>query len=507
MKTSSIELNPNKLVQYLRKPAKEFTKDDIIKYIKENDIKMLNFRYVGGDGRLKTLNFVIRNEEHLDTVLSTGERVDGSSLFKYIEADSSDLYVVPKYRTAFRNPFEEIPTLDLLCSYFDKDGNPLSSSPENIMKKAHAVLKEQTGYELNVMAELEYYIISDKDSIDTDFPAVDQKGYHEASPFTKFEQLRKDAMIAIAEAGGVIKYGHSEVGNFTDDKYYYEQNEIEFETASVEESSDCLLIATWMLRMIAAQYGVAISYAPKITVGKAGSGLHIHMKLMKDGKTATVENGGQLTDAAKKAIAGCLDVAGAITAFGNRVPTSYLRLVPHQEAPTNICWGDRNRSALIRVPLGWGGDAGRMITITNPNYNEELKDHSYKQTYEFRAADGSADIYLLLAGLCVGTRHGLEMNEEALELSKKLYIDVNIFKDENKDRLAQLEQLPASCYESAQAMKKYKDIFMQYDVFTDGMLDGLISGLEAYNDYHMSEKLYGKTEEIRKLVDNYIHVA
>ncbi len=506
MKTSSVELNPNRLVQYLKKPASEFTKDDIIKFVKDNGIKMLTFRYVGGDGRLKALSFIIRNEEHLDNVLSTGERVDGSSLFKYIEADSSDLYVVPKYRTAFVNPFEEIPTLDLLCSYFDKDGNPLASSAENIMKKAHAVLKEETGYELNAMAELEYYIISDKEMIDTDFPAIDQRGYHEAGPFTKFDQLRKDAMLAIAEAGGTIKYGHSEVGNFTDDKYYYEQNEIEFETTSLEDAADRLLIGKWILRMLAAQYGVSVSYAPKITVGKAGSGLHIHMKLLKDGKTATVENGGKLTDAAKKAIVGCLDIAGSITAFGNTIPTSYLRLVPHQEAPTNICWGDRNRSALIRVPLGWSGEASKMITIANPNYSEELKEHYYKQTYEFRAADGSADIYLLLAGLCVGTRHGLQM-DNSLELADKLYINVNIFKEEHKDRLAQLEHLPASCYESAQALKKQKDIFMQYDVFTEGMLDGIISNLESYNDYQLSEKLYGKNEEIRKLVDNYIHIG
>ncbi|MDD2614802.1 MAG: glutamine synthetase family protein [Methanosarcina sp.] len=506
MKTSSIELNPNKLVQYLNKPASEFTKEDIIKFIKEYGIKMLNFRYIGGDGRLKALNFIIRSEEHLDTVLSTGERVDGSSLFRYIEADSSDLYVVPKYRTAFVNPFEKIPTLDLLCSYFDKDGNPLASAPENIMKKAHTALKEKTGYELNAMAELEYYIICDKAQIGIDFEAVDQRGYHEAGPFTKFEQLRKDTMLAIAEAGGLIKYGHSEVGNFTDDAHYYEQNEIEFDVTNVEDAADRLLIGKWMLRMIAAQYGVTVSYAPKITVRKAGSGLHIHMKLMKDGKTATVENGGELSDAAKKAIVGCLDIASAITAFGNTIPTSYLRLVPHQEAPTNICWGDRNRSALIRVPLGWSGDASKMITIANPNYSEDLKDYYGKQTYEFRAADGSADVYLLLAGLCVGTRHGLEMNE-ALDLSKKLYISVNIFRDEHKDRLAELEHLPASCYESAQALKEKKDIFMQYDVFTEGMLDGIIHSLEAYDDYQLSEKLYGKTEEIKNLVDSYIQIG
>lgn len=506
MKPSTVELNPNKLVQHLGKPASEFTKDDIIRFIKDNGIKMMNFRYPGGDGRLKALNFVIRNEEHLDAVLSTGERVDGSSIFKYIEAGSSDLYVVPKYRTAFVNPFEEIPTLEILCSYFDKDGKPLASSSEYIMKKAHDVLKRETGFEMHAMAELEYYIICPKEEIDSEYPAVDQRGYHEAGPFTKFDQLRKDAMLAIAEAGGMIKYGHSEVGNFTDDKYYYEQCEIEYETTNIEDAADRLLIGKWILRMTAARYGVTVSYAPKITVGKAGSGLHIHMKLMKDGKTATVNEQGVLSENAKKAIVGCLDIAPALTAFGNTIPTSYLRLVPHQEAPTNICWGDRNRSALIRVPLGWSGDANRMITIANPNYSEELKDHSTKASYEYRAADASADVYLLIAGLCIGTRHGLLM-PNALELSQKLYIDVNIFRDEHKARLAELEHLPASCHESAQALKKLKEILMKHDVFSEGLINGIAANLEAHDDFQLSEKLYGKNDEIRKLVDKFLHIG
>ncbi len=506
MKPSSIELNPNKLVQYLNKPASEFTKEDIMKFVKENGIKMLTFRYIGGDGRLKALAFVIRDEEHLDNLLSAGERVDGSSLFTYIEADSSDLYVLPKYRTAFVNPFEEIPTLDILCSYFDKDGMPLASSSETVMKKAGQVLTEKTGYELQSMGELEYYIIANKEDVNMGFPAVDQRGYHESNPFTKFDQLRKEAMMYISEAGGKIKYGHSEVGNFTDDKYYYEQNEIEFETDILENTVDRLLIAKWMLRMLADQYGVIVSFAPKITVGKAGSGLHVHMKLLKDGKSVMVENGG-VSDTAKTAIAGLLDIAAGITAFGNRIPTSYLRLVPHQEAPTNICWGDRNRSALVRVPLGWfAEESSKMIAIANPNYNEEFKSHSYKSTFEFRAADPSADLYLLMAAFAVGIRHGFEM-DNALDVAKKLYIDVNIFKDEHKDRLAQLEHLPASCYESAQALKKLKDVFMEYDVFSEGMINDTVKYLEGLNDNQLSERLYGKNEEIRKLVDSYIHIG
>ena len=140
------------------------------------------------------------------------------------------------------------------------------------------------------MGELEYYIIAKKAEVSMDFPAVDQKGNHESNPFTKFDQLRKEAMVYF-RSWRKIKYGHSEVGNYTDDNYYYEQNEIEFETDTLENSADRLLVAKWILRMLADQYGVVVSFAPKITVGKAGSGLHIHMKVLKDGKSVMVENG------------------------------------------------------------------------------------------------------------------------------------------------------------------------------------------------------------------------
>ena len=132
-----LALCPNRLVAYLGKSSKEFTKADIVRYIQENDIRMVNFMYPAGDGRLKTLNFVINNAAYLDAILTCGERVDGSSLFPFIEAGSSDLYVLPRFSTAFLDPFAEIPTISMLCSYFNKDGEPLESSPENKIGRAH----------------------------------------------------------------------------------------------------------------------------------------------------------------------------------------------------------------------------------------------------------------------------------------------------------------------------------------------------------------------------------
>ena len=212
MTGSDILMNPNNLVAFLKKMPSEFTKEDIIRFCEENDIRMVNFRYVADDGKLKTLNFIISSKEYLDTILTDGERVDGSNIFSFIEAGSSDLYVVPRYRTAFLNPFSEIPTLEILCSYYDNEGKPLGSSPEYVLKKANAEFTKQTGATFKALAELEYYVIGDAE--DT-FPAVDQKGYHSAEPFVKFEELRLEAMDLIAKAGGKIKYGHSEVGCFT----------------------------------------------------------------------------------------------------------------------------------------------------------------------------------------------------------------------------------------------------------------------------------------------------
>ena len=257
-------LNPNPLVKFLDKPQKEFTKADIIRYIIKNEIEMINLRYVGADGRLKTLNFIINSLEHLDSILTYGERVDGSSLFPYIQAGSSDLYVIPRYRTAFLNPFSEIPAIDILCSYYTKDGKPLESAPEYTLRKAHEEFKKVTGMEFQAMGELEYYVISEKEDI---FETPDQKGYHESVPFCKWANLRTEAMRAIAQTGGQIKYGHSEVGNFTIGNLSYEQNEIEFLPVDIEEAADQLVIAKWIMRTLAYQYGVDLTFAPKITTG------------------------------------------------------------------------------------------------------------------------------------------------------------------------------------------------------------------------------------------------
>ena len=496
-------LNANPIVVALQKPSAAFTKADIIDYIVKNDIRMVNFMYPGGDGKLKTLNFVINDLTYLDTILTCGERVDGSSLFSFIQAGSSDLYVLPRFRTAFIDPFAEIPTVAMLCSYFDKDGNPLESSPEHTLHKASVAFTEVTGMEFQAMGELEYYVISDDEEV---FLAQDQKGYHESAPYAKANEFRTQCMQYIAQAGGQIKYGHSEVGNFNLDGKNYEQNEIEFLPVPVEQAADQLMLAKWIIRNLGYQLGYNVTFAPKITTGKAGSGLHIHMRIVKDGKNQMLTNG-VLSESARKMIAGMMDLAPAITAFGNKNPTSYFRLVPHQEAPTNVCWGDRNRSVLVRVPLGWSADVN-MAALANPQDTSLTTGPSpltsEKQTVEMRSPDGSADLYQLLAGLCVACRHGFEM-PNALEVAEKTYVNVNIHAAEHADRLATLAQLPDSCVASADCLDRQRKVFEEYGVFSPAMIDGIIAELRAFDDTTLRKNIEGYQEEIQKLVTRYFH--
>lgn len=494
-----LSMCPNKLVEAIGKPTKEFTKKDIIEYIQENGIRMINFMYPAGDGRLKTLNFVINNLEYLETILTCGERVDGSSLFPFIEAGSSDLYVLPRFSTAFIYPFAEIPTLSMLCSYFNKDGQPLESSPENTLKKAAQSFKDVTGMEFQAMGELEYYVIAPDTGM---FAATDQKGYHESAPYAKFNEFRTQCMAYISQAGGQIKYGHSEVGNFTIDGLIYEQNEIEFLPVNAADAADQLMIAKWIIRNLANKLGYNITFAPKITAGKAGSGLHIHMRIMKDGQNQMLDNG-ILSETARKAIAGMMELAPSITAFGNTNPTSYFRLVPHQEAPTNICWGDRNRSVLVRVPLGWAAESD-MCQIANPLEKKSYYNTTQKQTVEMRSPDGSADIYQLIAGLAVACRHGFEM-ENALSIAEDTYVNVNIHKKENEDKLSKLAQLPDNCMASAECLQKQREIFEKYNVFSPAMIDGIIKRLKSYNDQTLRQELQDNQEEMLKLVDRFFH--
>ena len=215
-----------------------------------------------------------------------------------------------------------------------------------------------------------------------------------------------------------------------------------------------------------------------------------------------LENGA-LSKTARTAIAGMMELAPSITAFGNTNPTSYFRLVPHQEAPTNICWGDRNRSVLVRVPLGWAAKSD-MCSIANPLEGVSNYDTTQKQTVEMRSPDGSADVYTLIAGLAVACRYGFEL-DNALDIAERTYVNVNIHKKENADKLALLAQLPDSCAASAECLERQRAIFERRGVFSPAMIDGVIKGLRAFDDRTLRSDIGNDTSKMLELVHRFFH--
>jgi glutamine synthetase len=243
--------------------------------------------------------------------------------------------------------------------------------------------------------------------------------------------------------------------------------------------ADSMLIAQWIIRNLAYQRGLDITFAPKISTGKAGSGMHVHTRVVKNGKNQYVTDG-KLSDIAHKTIAGFITLAPSLTAFGNMRPSSYMRLVPHQEAPTNVCWGDSNRSVLIRVPLGWTTKTDMSAKI-NPLEPQSTENAEFKQTIEMRSPDATADIYLLLAGLATAAAYGIQM-PDGLQVAKQTYVDINIHSEENKEEAHHLEHLPTSCRESAAKLNTQRAIYEANGVFSPKLIDNIIHLLENYTE-------------------------
>ncbi len=396
--------NPISLL--LNKSRKEFTREDIIKVIQQKGIERITFHYTALDGKLKELRLPIVSKYQAEQILTKGERVDGSSLFHgIVDASLSDLYVIPVYKTAFINPFDPS-SLDFICRYLTSDGEQRAPfTLDNILFKAYNFFKENTGLKLYALGELEFFLINSSDK--HLYNKENQKGYHSSAPFLKNGDILNEMVRYITQLTGSVKYAHSEVGyvesihsNLVEIKGKEgEQVEIEFLPQPIDEAADSLVLAKWLIRNVAYKYNSVATFTPKIEEGVAGNGLHVHLALIKDGKNIMrSQDDKQLSGEAKKLIGGLCKYAGSLTAFGNTVSSAYLRLVPNQEAPTRICWSDLNRSAMVRVPLGWSNTLN-MANVVNPQQKDELKDIQGQQTVELRTADGSAIIHLLLAGL------------------------------------------------------------------------------------------------------------
>jgi glutamine synthetase len=462
-------------------------KEEIVKFVSENGVKILNLCHIPEDGRLKTLSFSAVDRERLCDVLELGERVDGSSLLSFIEPGKSDIYVTPRIGRAFINPFSKLATLNVLCDYLDENGKPLDIAPKNVLARAEEKLHSSSGIALKALAELEFYLISAAGT-HTPFSAMPDRNYHESAPFTVFEDLRNEVLDSLAAVGIATKYGHAEVGRIVgEDGRVMEQHEVEFTPQSLADMADTVAIAKWVVRNVCVKYGVSVSFSPKISLEHAGSGMHVHLCGVKNEKNIVAGSDGELSVEARKMIGGILRFAPSLAAFGNPTPVSYLRFVARKESPMHICWGARNRLALIRIPLWWGFE------------KKAGKRGCCRETFEYRAPDAFANAHLLFGGLALAAEYGLRNSKESLKAAEDLHVEAAVTEPKG------LKVLPCSCSESADNLDRDRKLYEVDAVFPKRLIGKTIDKLRAYKDGNLKKMVTEKPEEVERLIQQYLH--
>jgi glutamine synthetase len=447
------------LLREIRKPAADWTAADVASFARERRIRLLALMHVGGDGWLKTLDFVPRDPAHLADVLAGGERADGSSLFGDlgIPAAASDIVLRPRLSTAFVDPFAPEPTLAVLCGHHDRQGAPLPESPDTLVRAAYARLRAETGVDLHAHAEIEFFLGARL--ADADAYGSSERGYHATSPFVFGEGLRRRALVHLAEIGVPVKYGHAEVGYVEADESdprSWEQHEIELWLRPLPEAADGVLLAQWVLRNLAQRAGMLCSFGPMVRKGHAGSGMHFHFAPFAGGKYLPHTSPDHaLVGHARWLIAGLVEHGAALMAFGNRSADSFVRLGQGREAPTTLTWGHYDRRALVRIPVVPIDEHGRS---TSP------------PTIEFRLPDGSAHPHLLLAAVAQAFVAGHAMTDANGALERAAVA---------AEGKASGTRVPMTFVEIADALARSRGVLEAGGVFTPHLLDRTIGLLRS----------------------------
>lgn len=443
-----------RLERLLGKPAAQWTAGDLVDLWRGEGLALLSLMHVGGDGWLKALDFVPRSAAHLRDVLEGGERADGSSLFAGLRAGASDILLRPRVASAFLDPFAAQPTLALLCGHAGPDGAPLPQSPDGIVRAAAARVQAELGFELQALGEVEFFL--GRRPAEGEADGAGERGYHATAPFVFGEGLRREALVLLGALGVPVKYGHAEVGWVPAAEaggVHWEQHEVELALAPLPDAADHVVLVQWVLRRLAARDGLHCRFDPLLLRGHAGSGLHVHLSPVRDGRhLARRAPDGTLAPPAQWLIAGLVRHGAALMAFGNRVEGSFLRLSQGKETPAAVTWGEADRHALVRLPITARAPDGREVA---------------PPTIEFRLPDGSAHPHLLLAGIaqaCVSGRATPDL-DALLQATRS---------DVAHAGASVVTSLPTCAREVADALHAQRRVFEAGGVFPEGVVEGVI---------------------------------
>ena len=445
------------------------TPEDVIKLIRDEGIEIIDLKFTDLPGTLQHVG--VPPNEVTEDLFANGTGFDGSSIRGFQTIDESDMLLVPDPNTAVIDPVYNIKTLSLLCNIRDPlTGSAYTRDPRYVAQKAEAYLSSSdigdTSYwgpeaeffifdsaRFDQDAHSAHYIVDSDEGIwnSSNTYQLDGKtlnkgyrprhkgGYFPVPPVDTLSDIRSEMVIEMQKFGMVIEKQHHEVATAG-------QGEIDIVYDTLTKTADNIMIYKYLVKNVAARHGKTATFMPKPLFGDNGTGMHTHQSIWKDGANIFWGDGyAHMSDTMKYYIGGLLRHAPALLAFAAPTTNSYRRLVPGFEAPVNLAYSARNRSACCRIPVYFDTPPAKRI--------------------EFRCPDPTANPYfafsaMLLAGID-GIRNQIDPGDP---------LDVDLY-DLSPEEAANVQQVPGSLEEVLDALEADHEFLLTGDVFTSDLIE------------------------------------
>ncbi len=451
------------------------TAKEVLDLIKSEGIRLVDLRFMDFPGLWQ--HFTVPISEIEEDTFEDGLGFDGSSIRGWQTINESDMIVKPVPETAFIDPYAAHPTLAMICNICDPiTGEDYSRDPRNIARKAEKYLvSSKIGDTAFFGPEAEFFIFDDvrfdqnehegyyhldsvegrwnsgrKEEPNLAYKPRYKEGYFPVAPTDSQQDLRSEMVLTMEEMGLAVEAHHHEVATGG-------QGEIDMRFNSLVKMADSLLKYKYVIKNTARKYGKTVTFMPKPLWNDNGSGMHVHVSIWKDNKNLFFGDGyAGLSQTALYGIGGLLKHAAAVLAFTNPTTNSYKRLVPGFEAPVNLAYSRRNRSAAVRIPM----------------YSASEK----AKRFEFRCPDPSSNPYLAFSAILMAIIDGIRNKIEPGEA-----LDRDIY-DLPPQEAARVPKTPGSLRDALTALEKDHDFLLQGDVFTEDVI-------ETWIDYKMNNEV------------------
>ena len=445
------------------------TPEEVVRHAKDNKIGIIDLKFTDLPGTFQHVSIPL--SELSEDNLAEGYGFDGSSIRGFKSIDESDMLLIPDTTTANMDPFYKSPTLTMICDILDPvTRESFTRDPRHVSQKAEEYLKSSGIADVSYWGpepeffifdsarfnqtsnEGYYFIDSDEGIWNSGQPGtVDggrnlayrprhKEGYFPTPPFDTFQDIRTEAVEEIEKFGIIVEKHHHEVATAG-------QAEIDVRFDSLTKMADTVTILKYVVKNVAHKYGKVATFMPKPLFGDNGTGMHTHQSLWKDGQNLFYDANGyaMLSATCRHYIGGLLQHAPALLAFAAPTTNSYKRLVPGFEAPVNLVYSVRNRSACIRIPTYSASPAARRL--------------------EFRAPDPACNPYITFAALLMAGIDGV-INE----IEPPDPMDQNLY-ELPPEELAKIRQVPGSLDEALASLENDYEFLLRGGVFTDDLIE------------------------------------